>query len=71
MEKRTVQLRSLTWQHVINETPFHELPVEWTGSSDNASKFAEAAGYKWKVSRRYIFGGYWVNPTSGAVLYPT
>jgi len=66
-----IKLRAMGWNDIINETPIHDLRVIWEGNSQDAKRYAENSGFTWKVSKRYIFGGYWVNKTSGEVMYPT
>lgn len=62
-EKR--ELRKLTMDDVQAGTDTLQLPVIFTGTSEECKAHAESLGCVWKDSPRMLFGGYWHKPATG------
>jgi len=63
--EKTYELRHMTMDDVMNDTPITRLKVITRGTMDEINAFAKKKGLEWKDSRRQLFGGYWYDSKSG------
>lgn len=68
---RNNELRKMTFQNVINDTPITQLPIIFHGFFHECCKEAERLGYVWKPSRKYLYDGYYYNKQESACLFIT
>jgi hypothetical protein len=63
------ELRVMTMEDVMNDTPLLRLKVVFKGTMDEVNDHAKKKGLVWKDSRKEIFGGYWYDKNNGEA-YP-
>jgi hypothetical protein len=63
------ELRVMTMEDVVNDTPLLRLKVVFKGTMDEVNDHAKKKGLVWKDSRKEIFGGYWYDKDNGEA-YP-
>lgn len=65
VSEKTFELRHMTMDDVMNDTPLTRLKIIHKGTMDEINAFAKKKGLEWKDSRRQIFGGYWYDKKNG------
>jgi len=59
------ELRIMTMEDVMSDTPLLRLKVVFKGTMDEVNDYAKKKGLVWKDSRKQIFGGYWHDKDNG------
>jgi hypothetical protein len=59
------ELRIMTMDDVMSDTPLLRLKVVFKGTMDEVNDHAKKKGLVWKDSRKEIFGGYWYDKDNG------
>jgi hypothetical protein len=70
MEKAK-ELRVMTMDDLIQDTPITKLKVVAKSKDKGIEKFVKTQGLQWKDSPKMMFGGYWYSPKTKEAYMPT
>jgi cation transport regulator ChaB len=65
------ELRILTMEDVMADTPMLKLKVVFKDTLEEVNAWAKKGGLEWKPSRREMFGGYWYDKQSSEAFIIT